>query len=65
MSVNQAGAMLGQAADNGLIDRILIELDLDPTIEPKLLRIEDIVHWPRDRWHTKIASYLTEHGSAD
>ncbi len=57
--MNQAGAMLGQAADNGLVDRILIELDLDSTIEPKLRRIEQIVHWARDRWHAKIADYLS------
>ena len=57
--MNQAGAMLGQTADNGLIDRMLIELGLDSDIERKLKRIEDIVHWSRDRWHPKIADYLT------
>jgi eukaryotic-like serine/threonine-protein kinase len=56
--MNQAGAMLGQAADNGLVDRILIELNLDSRIEPKLRRVEEIVHWSRDRWHAKIADYL-------
>jgi serine/threonine protein kinase len=56
--MNQAGAMLGQAADNGLVDRILIELDLDSRIEPKVRRIEEIVHWTRDRWHAKIADHL-------
>lgn len=56
--MNQAGAMLGQAADNGLVDRILIEFGLDSRIEPKLRRIELIVHWARDRWHAKIADYL-------
>ncbi len=59
--MNQAGAMLGQAADNGLVDRILIELDLDSSIEPKLRRIEEVVHWARDRWHAKIAGYLNGH----
>jgi eukaryotic-like serine/threonine-protein kinase len=57
--MNQVGAMLGQAADNGLVDRILIELDLDPSIEPRLRSIEDIVSWARDRWHAKIADYLS------
>jgi hypothetical protein len=56
--MNQVGAMLGQAADNGLVDRILIELNLDSRIEPKLRRIEEIVYWSRDRWHAKIANYL-------
>jgi len=56
--MNQAGAMLGQAADNGLVDRMLIELDLDPSIKSKLLRIEEVVNWKRDRWHAKIADCL-------
>jgi hypothetical protein len=58
--MNQAGAMLGQAADNGLVDRILIELNLDSEIESKLRRVENIINWPRDRWHKKIADYLNE-----
>ena len=62
--MNQVGAMLGQAADNGLVDRILIELDLDSGIEPKLRRIEQAVHWARERWHSKIADYLTGHENA-
>jgi eukaryotic-like serine/threonine-protein kinase len=57
--MNQVGAMLGQAADNGLIDRMLIELDLDSSIQPQLRRIEEIVSWSRDRWHAKIADYLS------
>ena len=56
--------MLGQAADNGLVNRILIELNLDSRIEPKLLHIEHLVHWSRDRWHAKIAAYLNEHDGA-
>ena len=59
--MNQVGAMLGQAADNGLVDRMLIELDLDSRLEGKLRRIEEIVHWSRDRWHAKIADYLSTH----
>lgn len=58
--MNQAGAMLGPTADNGLVDRILIELNLDPGIEAKLRRVEQIVHWSRDRWHAKIGNYLSE-----
>ena len=56
--MNQAGAMLGLAADNDLVDRILIELNLDCTIEPKLRRIEEIIHWERNKWHAKVANYL-------
>lgn len=59
--MNQVGAMLGQTAENGLVDRTLIELGLDDDIGPKLRRIEDIVRWSRDRWHPKIAEYLTKH----
>ena len=59
--MNQVGAMLGQTADNGLVDRTLIELGLDSDIEPKLRRIEHIVSWSRDRWHPKIAEYLNKH----
>src|SRR5262249_40162356 len=57
--MNQAGSLLGQTADNGLIDRFLIELSLDSSIRPKLERIEYIISWPRDRWHPKIATYLS------
>jgi serine/threonine protein kinase len=57
--MSQAGSMLGLSADNGLVDRILIELKMDPNIEPKIRKIEAIVHWARDRWHPKIADYLT------
>lgn len=59
--MNQVGAMLGQTAENGLVDRMLIELGLDSDIEPKLRRIEDIVSWSRDRWHPKVAEYLNKH----
>jgi serine/threonine protein kinase len=63
--MNQVGAMLGQTADNGLVDRTLIELGLDSDIEPKLRRIEHIVNWSRDRWHPKIAEYLNKHGGEE
>jgi serine/threonine protein kinase len=63
--MNQVGAMLGQTADNGLVDRTLIELGLDSDIEPKLRRIEYIVSWSRDRWHPKIAEYLDKHDSKE
>jgi eukaryotic-like serine/threonine-protein kinase len=56
--MNQVGAMLGQTADNGLVDRILIEFDLNPRVHRKLLVIEEVVHWKRDRWHPKVAEYL-------
>jgi eukaryotic-like serine/threonine-protein kinase len=59
--MNQVGAMLGPAADNGLVDRILIEMNLNPEIEGQLRRIERIVKWNRNKWHSKIASFLTEH----
>lgn len=63
--MNQVGAMLGQTADNGLVDRTLIELGLDADIEPKLRRIEHIVYWSRDRWHPKIAECLNKSDSAE
>jgi hypothetical protein len=56
--MNQAGSMLGQAADTGLVDRILIEVNLDSRLETKLRRVEGVVHWSRDRWHARIAAYL-------
>jgi hypothetical protein len=66
--MNQAGAMLGQTADNGLVDRMLIEIQLQPGIERQLRRIEATVNWTRDRWHPKIGEFLTkrdeERGSA-
>ncbi len=57
--MNQVGAMLGPTADNGLVDRILIEMKLDHRIERKLRRIELIVRWARNKWHEKVADFLT------
>ncbi|OPY72635.1 MAG: Serine/threonine-protein kinase AfsK [Syntrophorhabdus sp. PtaU1.Bin058] len=58
--MRQAGGMLGTAADNGLVDRLLIEISLDPTIENRLRQIESIIHWPREHWHERIANFLEE-----
>jgi|HubBroStandDraft_3_1064219.scaffolds.fasta_scaffold10877_3 serine/threonine protein kinase len=57
--MKQIGAMLGPAADNGLIDRMLIELNLNTRIEQKLRKVEWVVSWSRDRWHEKLATFLT------
>lgn len=57
--MRQVGAMLSPVADNGLVDRILIEMDLDSDIERKLRRIEHVIAWTRDRWHPKIAKALS------
>ena len=55
--------MLSPAAENGLIDRMLIEVKLDPNIERKLRTIERVVGWARERWHEKIARFLTSAGA--
>lgn len=55
----QVGAMLGPEADEALIDRLLIEIELDPGIVSKLRRIETTVSWPRDRWHPRLAALLS------
>lgn len=57
--MKQVGAMLSPAAENGLVDRMLIEMNLDSTIEGQLRTIEEIVRWARDRWHERIARFLT------
>lgn len=62
--MKQVGSMLGPAADNGLVDRIMIEVGLDPGIERGLRRIEDIVSWARDRWHPKLAALFNERDAA-
>jgi serine/threonine protein kinase len=62
--MRQVGSMLGSEADGGLVDRILIEADLDSRIERKLRRIEEIIGWPRDRWHTRVAEFLGRHGTS-
>jgi hypothetical protein len=56
--MHQAGSMLGATADDGLIDRILIEIRLDPKLELQLRRIERTIHWFRQNWHERIAAYL-------
>jgi hypothetical protein len=58
--MNQVGAMLSPTAESGIVDRILIEMALDPNIESELRTIEEIVSWARDRWHKKIGDMLTE-----
>jgi hypothetical protein len=60
--MRQVGAMLGVAADNGLVDRMLIELSLDEQLVTMLQRIERGVHWHRERWHERIARYMTDYG---
>jgi hypothetical protein len=62
--MRQVGSMLGADADGGLVDRILIEADLDPRIERKLRGIEEVIGWPRDRWHAKIAEFLGARSSS-
>jgi len=56
--MTQVGAMLGAAADNGLIDRILIEIGLEPLIVSHLKRIERTVQWQRGMWNEKLAADL-------
>jgi hypothetical protein len=58
--MDQVGAMLSPAADNGLVDRILIEMNLNPGIETGLRTIERVVYWERNKWHSKIANFLTQ-----
>ncbi len=58
--MKQVGAMLSPAADNGLVDRMLIEMNLNPSLERGLRSIEGIVRWSRDRWHERIAMKLSE-----
>jgi len=58
--MKQAGSLLDHAADNDLIDRFLIELGLNSGLRSKLERIEEVISWPRERWHPKIAAYLNQ-----
>jgi hypothetical protein len=58
--MKQVGAMLSPAAENGLVDRMLIEMNLDLGIKRQLRTIEGVIGWARDRWHEKIARFLTE-----
>jgi hypothetical protein len=56
--MDHVGAMLSPTADNGLVDRILIEMNLEERIEENIRCVEEIIHWRRDRWHEKIARFL-------
>ena len=58
--MKQVGAMLSPAAENGLVDRMLIEMNLDSRIESQLRTIEGVIDWARDRWHDRIARFLNE-----
>ena len=35
-------------------------MNLDSAIERQLRTVEEIVRWVRDRWHERIARFLTE-----
>jgi hypothetical protein len=58
--MSQVGAMLSPTAEDGLVDRILIEMNLESDIQYSLLRIEREINWARDRWHKKISTYLSK-----
>jgi hypothetical protein len=62
--MSHAGAMLGSTADNGLVDRILIEVTLDARLESQLRDIEKIIHWRRNNWHERIAVFLNSREAA-
>lgn len=59
--MEQVGAMLSPTSDEGLIDRIIIEMNLNDEIIKELLQIERIIHWPRHRWHEKLGRFITVH----
>lgn len=62
--MRQAGSMLGVTAENGLVDRILIEIGIDHLIEGKLRRIEEIINWPRINWHEKLRNFMNKKDGA-
>jgi hypothetical protein len=62
--MTQVGGMLGPAADDGLVDRILIEVQMDHRIEEKLRMIETIIAWPRQHWHGRIGKFLSARDGA-
>jgi len=62
--MHQVRKMLGPNVDGGLIDRILIEMELDPRLEEKILTIEQVIHVGRDRWHPKVSAFLSQRDQA-
>lgn len=58
--MGHAGSMLGVSADDGLIDRFLIEMQLDESLRGKLLTIEERIRWSRGNWHEKIVGFLNQ-----
>ena len=56
--MRQAGGMLSTTADDGLVDRLLIESQLDDNIPHQLRTIEHIIDWSRKLWHEKIKIFL-------
>lgn len=61
--MTQVGGMLGPTADDGLVERILIEAQLDHRIEYGLRRIERIISWPRAHWHERVGRHLNAQDS--
>jgi hypothetical protein len=62
--MRRAGAMLSSTADNGLVDRILIEIGLNPNIGEELRTIERLIAWRRSDWHERIAQFLNTQDGA-
>jgi len=58
--MRQVASMLSAVAEEGFVDRLLIEMTLDPYICKRLRSIENTIHQPRRNWHERIALRLSE-----
>ena len=58
--MRQVAGMLGAVAEEGLVDRLLIEINLNPRIVDRLQTIEFVIRHPRRNWHERIANRLSE-----
>ena len=62
--MHQVRRMIGQNADNDLVDRMLIEIEIDPAIENKIRAIKHVISVTRNRWHSKLGAFLDSRDEA-
>ncbi len=60
----QLTSMPSAVTEDGLVDRLLIEMSLDKHIAGRLRYIESEIKHPRRNWHERIADRLSEQKNA-
>jgi hypothetical protein len=60
LACNAPGRRDAGCRDNGLVDRLFIEMRLTRCLAQKLRAIETVTGWRRESWHPKIGEHLDQ-----